>query len=94
MAGKMAKNDRTQRIPSQHLILTTLTEREVEVLLLVAAGLRNYEIAVDLRVSVKTVEFHLSNIMSKLHSRSRTEAVVRAWQSRIIELTAYPDSVQ
>jgi two-component system, NarL family, response regulator LiaR len=93
MAGKMVNNDRIRQIPSQHLILTALTEREVEVLLRVAAGARNHEIAADLQVSIKTVEFHLSNIMSKLHSRSRTEAVVRAWQSRMIELAAYPDSV-
>lgn len=88
----MARNHPVREIPSQHLILTALTEREVEVLRLVAAGSRNHEIAADLRVSIKTVEFHLSNILSKLHSRSRTEAVVRAWQTKMIELTEYPDS--
>jgi|SRR5215469_3013635 len=88
----MAKNHPVREIPSQHLILTALTAREVEVLLRVATGSRNHEIAADLQVSIKTVEFHLSNILSKLHCRSRTEAVVRAWQSKMIELTDYPDS--
>lgn len=79
-------------IPSQNLILTELTDREIEVLLQVAAGLRNREIAAELQVSIKTVEFHLGNILGKLNTRSRTEAVVRAWQSRMIELTLYPEA--
>jgi LuxR family maltose regulon positive regulatory protein len=55
-----------------------LTIRELEVLALVAAGLRNAEIGVDLHVSVNTVEFHMRNLLGKLAARSRTEAVGRA----------------
>jgi DNA-binding NarL/FixJ family response regulator len=55
-----------------------LTMREHEVLALVAAGFRNTEIASDLHVSINTVEFHVRNVLGKLHVRSRTEAVLRA----------------
>jgi LuxR family maltose regulon positive regulatory protein len=54
----------------------------------VAAGARNREIAQQLRVSIKTVEFHLSNILGKLSARSRTEAVVRASQLGLLSLGA------
>jgi NarL family two-component system response regulator LiaR len=65
-----------------------LTDRERQVLALVADGRRNREIAEALRVSVKTVEFHLSNILGKLNAQSRTEAVVRAWQVGMLNLKA------
>lgn len=55
-----------------------LTMRELEVLALVAAGMRNAEIAEELHVSVNTVEFHMRNLLGKLGARSRTEAVNRA----------------
>lgn len=61
-------------------VIEMLTDRELEVLQRVMAGSRNYEIANQLNVSIKTVEFHLRNILGKLGVRSRTEAVVRAWQ--------------
>lgn len=63
-----------------------LTERELEVLRHVAAGMHNHEIATELRVSIKTIEFHLCNILGKLGCRSRTEAVVRGWQAGMLEL--------
>lgn len=69
-------------------VLEELTDRELQVLVLVAAGRRNREIAEILRVSVKTVEFHLSNILGKLNAQSRTEAVVRAWQVGMLQLNA------
>ncbi len=68
-------------------MLGQLTDRELEVLHHVAAGSRNREIAEHLRVSIKTVEFHLSNILGKLSARSRTEAVVRAWQVGLLGIT-------
>lgn len=55
-----------------------LTEREVEVLKLVARGLSNQEIAADLVISVATVYTHVSNILSKLHLASRTQAALFA----------------
>jgi DNA-binding NarL/FixJ family response regulator len=55
-----------------------LTERELEVLGLVTAGLRNKEIAARLGVSENTAKFHLRNILEKLHASSRTELAARA----------------
>ena len=55
-----------------------ITDRELQVLRLAAVGRRNAEIADALVVSIKTVEFHLGNLMSKLGARSRAEAVLRA----------------
>lgn len=76
-------------VPDENLVMGHLTERELEVLRHVAAGSRNREIAKDLSVSIKTVEFHLSNILGKLGARSRTEAVVRAWRLGLFEFTAF-----
>lgn len=55
-----------------------LTERELEVLRLVAKGRSNKEIAQALKVAERTVEFHVSNILSKLSVASRVEAAVWA----------------
>ena len=55
-----------------------LTEREREVLSLVAEGLTNREIGQRLFISEKTVSVHLSNLMAKLNASSRTEAVTVA----------------
>lgn len=61
-----------------------LTPREYDTLALVAAGLHNAEIAERLFVSVKTVEFHVGNVLAKLGARSRTDAIRRA---RLLGLT-------
>lgn len=55
-----------------------LTERELEVLRLVASGLSNKEIAQELTISDKTVKTHISNILSKLHLADRTQAAIYA----------------
>ena len=55
-----------------------LTRRELEVLRLIATGLRNQEIADELVISVATVKRHISNLYAKLEVRSRTQAVARA----------------
>jgi DNA-binding CsgD family transcriptional regulator len=61
-----------------------LTRREHDVLLLVAAGMSNSEIAVRLFLSPKTVERHLSGIFRKLQASSRVEAVAAAGEARLL----------
>ena len=65
-----------------------LTERECEVLALMTQGLNNVQIAEKLIVSRSTIKFHVSNILSKLHSETRTEAVAIALQNNLVESTA------
>jgi len=55
---------------------TLLTNREQVVMLLLAEGCRNSEIADTLGISLRTAEFHVRNVLSKLHARSRAEAVL------------------
>lgn len=62
-----------------------LTQREREVLALMVTGLNNVEIAERLVVSRSTTRFHVSNILSKLHVTSRTEAVAVALQHNLID---------
>ena len=61
-----------------------LSQRELEVLRLIASGLSNSEIAARLVISEKTVKGHLSNILSKLHPMDRTQAAVFAWRQGLI----------
>ena len=69
----------TQRNPAN------LTSREVEVLTLVADGLRNGEIAARLHLSVKTVDHHVSAILRKLEVRSRGEAATAAVKQGFVQ---------
>ena len=62
----------------------SLTARELEVLRLLARGLRNKEIAARLYVSERTVNFHLANIYQKLNVSGRTEALSRALEQGLI----------
>jgi DNA-binding NarL/FixJ family response regulator len=61
-----------------------LTNRELEVLHLLARGLRNKEIAARLSVSERTINFHLTNIYQKLQVSGRTEALSKALEQRLI----------
>ncbi|MFC2054184.1 response regulator [Chloroflexota bacterium] len=63
---------------------TELTEREMEVLHLIADGLSNARIAEQLVISEKTVKGHVSNILGKLHLADRTQAAVYAWREGIV----------
>ena len=63
---------------------TELTEREMEVLTLIARGFTNQKIADELVITVGTVKGHVSNILSKLHLADRTQAAVYAWQEGIV----------
>ena len=63
-----------------------LTDREMEVLRLVAQGMNNRDIAKDLFISENTVKNHIRNILEKLHLHSRMEAVVYAVREKLLEI--------
>ena len=75
IASKVMKDYRDMPAPGKPRLVEDLTIREIEVLELMSEGLRNADIAERLSISVRTVEAHSSNIMSKLGTESRTEAV-------------------
>jgi len=62
-----------------------LTEREMEVLRLIAQGRANAEIAAELVITERTVKAHVSNLLGKLHLSDRTQAAVYAWREGLME---------
>ena len=72
--------------PSPAALPEPLTERELEVLRLLARGRQNKEIAGELWISERTVKFHVSGILAKLGVGNRTEAVSKAAQLGLVEL--------
>src|SRR5690606_11384149 len=77
--SKMMKQMRHERV-----LHDDLTEREMEILLLLAGGLTNQEIADQLFIALKTVKTHVSNILAKLEVHDRTQAVIYAFQHKLI----------
>ncbi len=71
-----------QQVPAPRL-----TDRELEVLRLVARGLNNRDIAKQLYISENTVKNHIRNILEKLQLHSRMEAVVYAVREKLLEIT-------
>lgn len=65
--------------------LNDLTNREMEILKLIADGSNNSEIAEQLVISMHTVKGHVSNILSKLHLADRTQAAVYAWKKGVVD---------
>jgi DNA-binding NarL/FixJ family response regulator len=80
LLSRFGKQTRGNYAPYQE----ALTEREQEVLRLLARGLRNKEIAARLYVSERTVNFHLANIYQKLNVSGRTEALSKALEQGLI----------
>ena len=62
-----------------------LTERELEILLLIAEGKQNQDIADELFIALKTVKTHVSNVLSKLQVTDRTQAVIYAFKHGLVE---------
>jgi DNA-binding NarL/FixJ family response regulator len=77
---QMSRSDR-QQVPTPRL-----TERELEVLKLVAQGLNNREIAKRLFISENTVKNHVRNILEKLQLHSRMEAVMYAVREKLLDI--------
>jgi LuxR family maltose regulon positive regulatory protein len=73
-----------ERHGSAPALVEPLSERELEVLRLMAAGLSNAEIADRLVVAVGTVKKHTHNIFGKLEVRSRAQAILRAGELKLL----------
>jgi DNA-binding NarL/FixJ family response regulator len=71
---------------TERMFQAALTNREIEVLQLVARGMRNKEIAAELKISEETVQGHVKNILAKLSVHDRTEAVAVAIRRGIVHL--------
>ncbi|MDP8970667.1 MAG: response regulator transcription factor [Actinomycetota bacterium] len=80
-AAMARKDEEKQQMPTPRL-----TDREMEVLSLVAQGMNNRDIAKQLFISENTVKNHVRNILEKLHLHSRMEAVVYAVREKLLEI--------
>jgi two-component system NarL family response regulator len=94
MAGKLltefaalAKRDEEDADRAQEVPAPRLTDREMQVLKLVARGMNNRDIAKDLFISENTVKNHVRNILEKLQIHSRMEAVMVAVREKLIEFS-------
>jgi DNA-binding CsgD family transcriptional regulator len=74
-----------RRLESSERLVEPLSERELEVLSLLASGRTNSEVARDLFVSVGTVKSHTGNIYRKLDARNRAEALARARELKVLQ---------
>lgn len=82
VTGKMMVKMRQKH---QHLPHEELTSREMEILMLMAQGKTNQDIADELYIALKTVKTHVSNILSKLTVQDRTQAVIYAFKHSLIK---------
>lgn len=81
VTGKIMTKMREKPIVKKH---EQLTEREMEILLLMAQGKSNQEIADELFIALKTVKVHVSNILGKLEVQDRTQAVIYAFKHGLV----------
>jgi len=84
VAARVLQNIRGEYEEEQPLF-TELTDRELDVLKLIANGMTNSQIAEELVISENTVKGHVSNILSKLHVADRTQVAVYAWQRGLVQ---------
>jgi DNA-binding NarL/FixJ family response regulator len=80
-AAMVKRRDERSQVPGPRL-----TERELEVLKLVAKGMNNRDIGSELFISENTVKNHVRNILEKLHLHSRMEAVVYAVREKLLDI--------
>jgi NarL family two-component system response regulator LiaR len=90
VAERVLSNLRGESGNDEGALTGDLTDREMEVLKLIANGLSNNQIAEKLVITENTVKGHVSNILSKLHLLDRTQAAVYAWKKGIV----HPGSVK
>ncbi|RRN74061.1 DNA-binding response regulator [Peribacillus simplex] len=82
VTGKMMEKLRRPKITQLH---DQLTNREMEILLLMTQGKSNQEIADELYIALKTAKVHVSNILSKLAVQDRTQAVIYAFKHSLVQ---------
>ncbi|MFF2588064.1 response regulator [Peribacillus butanolivorans] len=82
VTGKMMEK---LRRPQKTQLHEQLTNREMEILLLMTQGKTNQEIADDLYIALKTAKVHVSNILSKLAVQDRTQAVIYAFKHSLVQ---------
>ncbi|WP_342602710.1 response regulator transcription factor [Peribacillus sp. FSL E2-0159] len=81
VTGKMMEKLRRPKVTQLH---DQLTNREMEILLLMTQGKTNQEIADELYIALKTAKVHVSNILSKLAVQDRTQAVIYAFKHSLV----------
>ncbi|QBX57608.1 response regulator transcription factor [Nocardioides seonyuensis] len=86
MAVKLIDEFKQMSKPERQGPALRLTERELEVLRMVAKGLNNREVAKELFISENTVKNHVRNILEKLQLHSRMEAVMYAMREKLLDL--------
>jgi NarL family two-component system response regulator LiaR len=84
IAGRLLQQVRGEEA-SAATLYSDLTDREQEVLRLIAQGMTNAEIASQLYISEKTVKAHVSNLLSKLYLADRTQAAIFAWREGFMQ---------
>ncbi|WP_164668182.1 response regulator [Virgibacillus doumboii] len=82
VTGKIMNRMREKPVENLH---DQLTDRETEILMLVAQGKSNQEIADELFIALKTVKVHVSNILGKLEVQDRTQAVIYAFNHNLVK---------
>lgn len=85
---RVLSSEATEALISASQTLTPggdLTQRERELLSLMARGLSNQDISDQLRIALPTVKFHITNILSKLGATNRTEAVLTALRHKLVQ---------
>jgi two-component system NarL family response regulator len=87
MASKLLSEfNNLAKAAQQKVLAPKLTDRELQVLKLVAQGMSNREVAEQLFISENTVKNHVRNILEKLHLHSRMEAVVYAVREKLLDI--------
>ncbi|MBO0999228.1 response regulator transcription factor [Bacillus sp. SD075] len=82
VTGKMMEKLRRPKVTQLH---DQLTNREMEILLLMTQGKTNQDIADELYIALKTAKVHVSNILSKLAVQDRTQAVIYAFKHSLVQ---------